>query len=90
MLWEEGREESCCCASNTITVSWYWRVMWLVVLILVVWPLSLLAAIFYVLLLPFTACCGCAEEITEFLHKAVGLPLTLSTFIMTGRSCAGL
>ena len=90
MLWEEAREESCCSAHNVITVSWCWRVLWLVVLVLVVWPLSLLAAIFYVLLVPFNACCGCAEEITEFLHKTVVLPRTVSTFAMTGRSCAGL
>ena len=67
-----------------------WTVMWLLVLLLVVWPLSLLAAIFYVLLTPFSACCECTDEITEFLHKGIVLPLTVATFLVSGRTCAGL
>lgn len=71
-------------------IQWCWSVMWLIILILVVWPLSLFAAIIYVILTPFSACCECTNMITEFLHKAIALPLTVTTFMIAGRSCAGL
>lgn len=69
---------------------WCWSLVWLLVLLLVVWPLSLLAAILYVLISPFSACCECTEQITEFLHKGIVLPLTVATFVVAGRNCTGL
>ena len=35
---------------------------------------GVLAAFFYVLLVPFSACCSCMKTITNFLHKGVELP----------------
>ena len=73
-----------------VSAQWCWSVMWLLILLLVVWPLSLLAAILYVLVTPFSACCECTDQITEFLRKGIALPLTVATFLVTGRNCAGL
>ena len=60
--------------------------MWLLILIFIVWPLSLLAAILFVVLTPFSACCKCTDQVTEFLHKAMVLPLTVSTMVVAGKT----
>lgn len=59
--------------------------MWLAVLILIVWPLALIAAILYVVITPFSACCKCTEELTDFLHKAMTLPLQISSMAVDGK-----
>ena len=67
-----------------------WRFMWLLVLLLVVWPLAVMAAFFYMLLIPFRACCECTREITQFLYKGILLSLTVARFMLDARDCQGL
>lgn len=68
-----------------MAAQWCWTVMWLVVLILIVWPLALIAAILYVIIAPFSACCKCTDQLTEFLHKAMTLPLQISSMAVDGK-----
>lgn len=68
-----------------MSAQWCWTVMWLVVLILVVWPLALIAAILFVVITPFSACCKCTDQLTEFLHKAMTLPLQISSLAVNGK-----
>ena len=67
-----------------------WMFMWMLILLLVVWPLALMSALLYVVLTPFQACCECTGEITQFLYKGLLLPLIVARFMVNARSCKGL
>ena len=67
-----------------------WKLMWLMILLLIVWPLALVAAFLYVVLTTFRACCECTTEITQFLYKGILLPLIVARFMVDARSCEGL
>lgn len=73
-----------------VRVQWVWSMMWLFVLIGIVWPISLVACIFYILIIPFTACCECTNQLTEFIHKGIVLPQVIAVYMVAGRSCEGL
>ena len=66
---------------------WFYCLLWFFVLILLAWPLGFIAAFFYVLLVPFTACCTCTHHITDFLMKGVQLPAKVAVLMVTGKSC---
>ena len=68
-------------------LQWFWSVLWFFVLIFVAWPLGFLAAVFYLILAPFAACCACMKTVTDFLHKGVLLPYNVATYMVQGRSC---
>ena len=68
-----------------MSAQWCWSVVWLAVLIFVVWPIALIAAILYVLISPFSACCQCTDQLTDFFHKAMVLPLQISSLAVDGK-----
>lgn len=69
-----------------MTAEWCWSVVWLGVLLLIVWPLSLVAAILFILISPFSACFLCTSHLTEFLYKGMVLPLKISTLAVAGKT----
>ena len=73
-----------------VRVQWIWSFMWLMVLVGVAWPLSLTACVLYITIIPFTACCDCTYQLTEFIHKGILLPQVIATYVVAGRSCDGL
>ena len=77
-------------ASRVKEGGYCWMFMWLLVLLLVVWPVALVAALLYVLFTLFRACCECTKEITEFLYKGILLPLNVAKFVVDARNCEGL
>lgn len=70
--------------------TWVWSAMWIALLLILVWPLSMFAATLYICFLPFTACCECTFQLTEFLHKGINLPQLIGSYIASGRTCEGL
>ncbi len=69
-----------------MTAEWCWSVFWLVLLLLIVWPLSLILAILYVIFSPFSSCCQCTDQLTDFFHKGLDLPLKVSKMVVQGKS----
>ena len=69
-----------------MAAEWCWSVFWLVLLLLVIWPLSLVLAILYVVFSPFSSCCQCTDQLTEFFHKGLDLPLQISRLVVQGKS----
>lgn len=52
----------------------FWAIIWLIILLILAWPIAWFAAPFYVLFLPFEACCNCTKEITKFIFWIVTFP----------------
>lgn len=73
-----------------MALQWCWAIIWFVVLILLAWPIGFIAATFYVILSPFTVCCICMKVITDFLMKGVNLPMTVASYLVTGKSCGAI
>lgn len=69
-----------------MAAEWCWSVFWLALLIFVVWPISLILAVLYVIFSPFSSCCQCTDQMTEFFHKGLDLPLTISRLVVQGKS----
>lgn len=62
-------------------------IVWLILLIIIGWPIAGFCAGFYILFLPFVPCFGDAcSSITELLLKGVQLPLALGKGIKDGSS----
>ena len=59
--------------------------MWIILLILFVWPLALFLAVIYVLMLPLKACCGPCAGVIDALHDGVLLPFTVAKYAVEGR-----
>lgn len=76
--------------SMPVAMQWVWSLLWMFLLIMLVWPLSFMASVLYITIIPFTACCECTYQLTEFLHKGINLPQLVATYVVAGRSCAGL
>jgi len=70
-----------------MALQWLWAVLWFFVLLLIAWPLSLIAALFFLFLSPFAACCTCTKTLTDFLHKGVMLPYNVAVYMVQGKSC---
>jgi len=66
---------------------WFMSVLWFLFLIFLGIPLGLLAAVLYIFISPFAACCVCTKHLTDFLHKGVLLPYNVSTYMVQGRGC---
>ena len=73
-----------------MALQWLWSVIWFFVLIIIAWPLGLIAAFLYCLASPFGACCNCIKPIIDFLHKGVQLPYTVASYMVQGKSCGSL
>ncbi len=65
--------------------AWLWTIVWFLAL-LIVWPIGILCAVLYELVLPFCACCNGCAEIRNFLHKGLDLPYTVSRNMTQGKS----
>ena len=66
---------------------WCWAILWFFVLILFAIPVAFIVAVFYIILLPFAACCTCAKQATDFLLKGVQLPYTVASYMVAGKAC---
>ena len=64
-------------------------ILWLVVLLVLGWPVALFCAGFYILFAPFSACLGDAcNSITDILRKGVEWPGKLGKAIVDGSNNA--
>ena len=61
-------------------------ILWLIVLLILGWPIAGFCAGFYTLFLPFTACIPDCSGLTDLLLKGVQLPLALGKGIASGNS----
>ena len=61
-------------------------IVWLILLLIIGWPIAGFCAGFYILFLPFTACIGGCSGITDLLEKGVKLPLAFGKGIADGSS----
>ena len=59
-------------------------IIWIILLVVLVWPLALAAAFLFVLLQPFEACFGCMGSVTKFLEKLVTWPRDFGYAIARG------
>jgi hypothetical protein len=67
--------------------SWFFVILWFF-LLLILWPIGFLAAIIYVCISPFEACCtATCRPITDFIMKGVKLPLEISKKMVKGEGC---
>ena len=62
-----------------------WVIIWLILLILIGWPLGFFCAGWYVLCLPFEVCITQLKDLTEFLYKGVRLPYEMAKRMMDGK-----
>ncbi|CAH1261643.1 Hypp2413 [Branchiostoma lanceolatum] len=64
---------------------WLWSIMWIILLVIIGWPLGLLCAVLYVFISPFQACCSCGgcSEFISLLNRGVNLPLTCAKNMVT-------
>ncbi len=61
-------------------------VLWIIILVLLVWPVAFFAAAFWVILQPFEAVFHVAADANEFLESFVTWPRRMGTAIMNGDS----
>jgi hypothetical protein len=48
--------------------------LWIILLIVIVWPISILVSIFWIILQPFEACCRCIRGCNDCLERIVEWP----------------
>jgi hypothetical protein len=65
---------------------WFWSFVWILILLVLAWPLGLLAAIFYAMFAPFAACCNACVDLSNFLKKAMEFPYKAGQNIVKGES----
>lgn len=65
---------------------WLFTLLWFLIL-LVVWPISMLCGMLYAMVLPFKACCaGCTVALTNVLMKGVTLAHDIAVKMVAGSS----
>jgi hypothetical protein len=60
--------------------------IWLLILLVIGWPLGGICAGFYVLLSPFAACIEACVPLADLLERGVKLPHTCARNIVHGKS----
>lgn len=53
-----------------------WSILWLLILIILAWPIGGFCAFWYLFLSPFSACIEACSPLIELLEKGLKLPLT--------------
>lgn len=64
-----------------------YSLLWVLVLLVLAWPVSSIVSGVYILLLPFAACIPALNEVMTVLLKLVNLPGTIGHYIKEGKSC---
>ncbi|PAA59629.1 hypothetical protein BOX15_Mlig007210g1 [Macrostomum lignano] len=72
------------CRNRSDCLSCLWTFLWLLVLILLAWPVAFLLFPIFLLLLPTKACCGPCAAFVDLLHQGVLLPLFCAVNAMDG------
>jgi hypothetical protein len=62
-----------------------WSLVWIVVLILIGWPIGGFCAGFYLLLSPFAACIEACTPLIDLLEKGVKFPLQCGLNVAHGK-----
>lgn len=65
---------------------WFWSFLWILIFLALAWPLGIVAAIFYALFSPFSACCNACVDLSNFLRKGMELPYKAAQNIVQGKS----
>ena len=63
-----------------------WAIIWLILLLLIGWPIGFFCAGWYVCCLPFEVCIDPLKQLNELLHKGVKLPWEMAQRLKEGRS----
>ena len=53
-----------------------WSLLWLLILIVLAWPIGAFCALWYLFLSPFSACIEALSSLTDLLERGLKLPLT--------------
>ena len=68
--------------------SLFWGIIWLIILLLIALPVGFIAAILYILVSPFNACCDCTKSLTDFFKKGIEFPYNAaSNAVNSKRGC---
>lgn len=62
-----------------------WSIIWLIILLLLALPVGFIAAILYVLVSPFNACCDCTKSLTDFFMKGINFPYNAAHNCVNGK-----
>ena len=62
-----------------------WSIIWLLILLLVALPIGFVAAILFVIVSPFNACCDCTKALTDFLMKGINFPYNAASNAVNGK-----
>jgi hypothetical protein len=62
-----------------------WSLIWLLILLIVGWPLGGICAGFYLLFSPFAACLEACTPLVDLLEKGFKLPLTCALNMVHGK-----
>jgi len=63
-----------------------WSFVWLVILIIIGWPVGFFCAVFYLIFSPFSACIEPCTPFTDLLERGVKFPLTCALNIVHGKA----
>ncbi|XP_033647756.1 uncharacterized protein LOC117307186 [Asterias rubens] len=65
---------------------WLWSIVWVILLLIIGWPIGILCGILYAIVCAFVPCCGGCADLANFLHRGLELPKTCASNMVSQRS----
>ncbi|KAJ8045767.1 hypothetical protein HOLleu_08845 [Holothuria leucospilota] len=65
---------------------WLWSIVWLLILLILGWPIGILCGILYAILCAFPPCCAGCQDLVNFIHRGLEIPRTCATNMVAQRS----